>query len=186
MAIAAETVKAATQGQILDLAATLITGLPEGLTHNDAQKLIGMKKNLLDKVKPALAKILEELLVSSEKQTVVELPTKFTIDDRTYEILPFLEGTETSVNGHVMRNRGARLNASMGKEDGEFLLRNQHKIPAILCGKICFVFPDWRRPRGGATFLRWRGVRWVRYWGWLGGDGWRGYGRLVRRESPSV
>lgn len=45
MATATETVRKATQGQILDIAATLIVGIPE-LTFKDAQKLIGMKGKL--------------------------------------------------------------------------------------------------------------------------------------------
>ena len=112
------------------------------------------------------------------------LPTKMTIGDRTYEILCFLRGEETSVVGYTMVDRAKEMNAHLGQDDGEYILKHQDEIPASLRGKVVFVFTDWRHPAypGSVYCVYWRGGRWVQVWNWLGDDDWGGGGRFLRRK----
>ncbi len=112
------------------------------------------------------------------------LPTKMTIGDRTYEILCFLRGEETSVVGYTMVDRAKEMNAHLGQDDGEYILKHQDEIPASLRGKVGFVFTDWRRPvnPGDVCYVYWDGDRWVRYWHWLDDDYWDGGDRFLRRK----
>ena len=119
--------------------------------------------------------------MSDPKVSTPELPTEFTVGGRTYDVLSFLEGTESSVSGKVMLERGHAERASMDKEDGEHILKHAEEIPVALRGKIVLVFPEWRDP-GSPEFvacLHWGGDRWIQDWRWLY---WYGY-RLVRRRT---
>jgi hypothetical protein len=102
------------------------------------------------------------------------LPTEMTVGDRTYEILGFLQGDEKSVVGHVMVDRAKEMNANLGKEDGEHILKYQDEIPVALRGKVVFIFPDWRHPDDpeNAFFVYWSGDEWIQFWGWLGDGRW--------------
>jgi len=113
------------------------------------------------------------------------LPTTMTVGDRTYDILGFLRGDEESVVGHTMVERAKEKSAHLGADDGQYLLDHQQDIPVALRGKVAFVFTDWRHPddSGYVCCVYWSDVRWVRCWGWLGNDGWRGRGRVLRRKS---
>lgn len=110
-------------------------------------------------------------------------PTEMTIAGRTYEILGLLRGDEQSVPGSTMVERAKDMNANLGKDDGEFLLKHQQEIPVALRGKVAFVFTDWRIPDdpGHVAYVDWNGSRWVRNWRWLGRD-WRGDDRVLRRK----
>lgn len=133
------------------------------------------------------------LLVSSDNteavrqfaQKLVEnaFPTTMTIAGRTYDILGFLQGDEKSVVGHTMVKRAIEMGANLGEDDGQHILKHQDEIPAVLRGKVVFVFTDWRRPgspgRVGCVF--WGDDRWVSDWHWLGRD-FGGRFRVLRRK----
>lgn len=107
---------------------------------------------------------------------------RFTIGGRTYELVSFLKKGESSVRGAAMLARAKKLGASLGEEDGAFILKRQNKIPQELRGKFYLVFAAWRDlsyPKYVAC-LHCRAARWYRSWDWLGRD-WFGDGRLVRR-----
>jgi len=111
------------------------------------------------------------------------MPTEITVGDRTYDILGFLKGNETSVLGHTMAERAKEMNANLGQDDGQYLLYHQGYIPVSLRGKVIFVFTDWRHPSlsGRVVCVCWVDGRWARYWGWLA-FGWRGVVRMLRRK----
>ena len=113
------------------------------------------------------------------------LPTTMTVGDRTYDILGFLLGDETSVVGHTMVGRAKELSAHLGADDGQYLLDHQQDIPVVFRGKVVFVFTDWRHPDDSeyVFFVCWDDDRWVQVWSWLGDGCWRGYDRVLRRKS---
>lgn len=113
------------------------------------------------------------------------LPTTITVGGRTYDVLSFHEGDEQVVKGALMVERAKEMNAHPGRDDGEHLLANQGDIPVELCGKVVFVFTDWRRPDspGNGAFICWDGDRWVQSWTWLGCD-WSVRYRVLRRHRP--
>lgn len=78
-------------------------------------------------------------------QELVEksLPKEMTVGGRTYDILGFLQGGEKPVKGDVMVNRAETLNANLGQDDGEHILKYQNEIPVVLRGKVAFVFTGW-------------------------------------------
>ena len=112
------------------------------------------------------------------------IPTTMTIAGRTYDILSFLREDKESVVGHTMVERAKEmLSAHLGEDDGRYILDHQDEIPAVLRGKIVFVFTDWRRPdySGHVYYVCWDDVRWIQDWGWLDGD-WGDYYRVLRRK----
>lgn len=113
------------------------------------------------------------------------LPTTMTVGDRTYDILGFLLGDETSVVGHTMVGRAKELSAHLGADDGQYLLDHQQDIPVVFRGKVVFVFTDWRHPDDSESvyYVYWYDGRWVRNWSWLNFDYWHGDGRVLRRKS---
>jgi hypothetical protein len=112
------------------------------------------------------------------------LPTKMTIGRRTYEILGFLKGDETSVIDHVMINRAEEMNANLGKEDGSHIMAHRNDIPVSLRGKVVFVFPAWHHPDypENASYICWDDDEWVQDWCWLAYGSWGGSGRVLRRK----
>jgi len=76
------------------------------------------------------------------------------------------------------------MNANLGQDDGEHILKHQDEIPVALRGKVAFVFTDWRHPDnpGLVYSVCWNGGQWVRYWNWLDDDYWGGNSRLLRRK----
>ena len=112
------------------------------------------------------------------------LPIEMTIGGRTYEILSFLRGDEKFVVGHIMVERAKEMNAHLGKDDYDHLLKHQEEIPVALRGKVYFVFTDYRRPgcSGRVCDVCWAGGRWVQDRYWLGLD-WNDRGRVLRRKS---
>lgn len=113
-------------------------------------------------------------------------PTEFTISGRTYELVPFLKEGESYISGHTMVERAKELNASLGEEDGQFILKHQDEIPVELRGKICLVFTGWsdHSSLNFVAYLYWDGSRWSQYWHWLVSY-WDVSFRLVRR-NPST
>ena len=113
------------------------------------------------------------------------IPTSMTIGDRTYDILGFLRGNETSVGGHTMVERAKEMNAHHGEDDGQYLLDNQQDIPEILRGKVIFVFTDWRPLGFPEAFYGvdwdWDSRQWVQRWFWLI-DRWVDRVRVLRRK----
>lgn len=134
------------------------------------------------------------VLVSSDNTEVVRqfaqglaekaLPTEMTVGGRIYDILGFLKAGETSIVGHTMVERAKEMNANLGKEDGEYILKHQQDIPVALRGKVVFVFTDWRHPDSpeNAYYVYWHDDSWVQLWHWLGSVFWNGSGRLLRRK----
>lgn len=110
------------------------------------------------------------------------LPTEMTICGRTYEILSFLKGNEKSVVGFVMVDRAKEMDANLGKEDGEHILKHQDKIPVSLREEVALVFPDWRHPDNheNAYYIYWSGSEWIRFWSYLAFDHWSGSTCLLR------
>ncbi len=100
----------------------------------------------------------------------------------TPEMVEFLKQGESSVNGEVMKQRAKELNAHLGQGHAEYLLENQHLIPAEYRGNY-LVFPGtvWQGSDGDryVPYLSWDGGRWCLDFDWLG-DGWDDDGRLVR------
>ena len=80
----------------------------------------------------------EELIEGSSS-----IPTKMTVGDRTYDILSVAEKSQTPV-GHSVIKQIKKMNAHLGKEDAQYLLRHQLDIPTVLQGKVNFIFTDYR------------------------------------------
>ncbi|MDP3244691.1 MAG: hypothetical protein Q8M83_03485 [bacterium] len=113
------------------------------------------------------------------------LPATMTVAGRTYDILGFLKGDEKSVTGSTMVKRVKKMNANLGQDDGEHLLKHQDQIPVQLRGRVVFVFTDWRHPvdYGNVAYVYWIGGRWIRGGDWLGnGAHWGGLARVLRRK----
>lgn len=109
---------------------------------------------------------------------------EFTIGGRTYELVPFLKEGESCVSCDAMVERAKELNANLGQDDGEFILKNQEEIPQEFRKKFYLVFTAWRNPSNpqGFACLAWGDGR--GYQGWLcPDDDWGAGGRLVRRVS---
>ncbi|MDP3245300.1 MAG: hypothetical protein Q8M83_06650 [bacterium] len=111
------------------------------------------------------------------------LPSTITIAGRTYNILGFLKGKETSVVGHTMVERAKEMAAHLGEDDGKHILEHKNEIPVALRGKVAFVFTDWRHPDypEDVAGVFWYGGRWVQLWYWLGND-WFGHRRVLCRK----
>ncbi len=117
------------------------------------------------------------------ESVVQSMPTEITLGGRPYEILPFLRG-EKSVKGDVMVDRAKKMNANLGKEECEHLLKHANEIPVALRSKVAFVFTGWRLP-GYSEYVAcvfWRGDCWIQNWLWLDYD-WLDGGRVLRRKS---
>ena len=156
--------------------------------RNVTDEMYGQFQRRLDEV----ARRVDEGTIPFEEtmdslQKVIEgnsLLIEITIGDRTYEILGFLRGEETLVVGYTMVDRAKEMNAHLGQDDGEYILKHQDEIPASLRGKVVFVFTDWRHPDSPERVycVYWHDGRWVRHWSWLDDDGWVGDVRFLRRK----
>ena len=120
----------------------------------------------------------------------VSLPAEFTLgkgtdNERTYELLSFIEGKEFMIDGHEMVRRAEEMNAHLGREDRQYILDHQEEIPPALKEGIYFIFSAERWPSkpDHVAFLFNNSVRWLCDWGslaelWSAGDG-----RLLRRRK---
>jgi hypothetical protein len=158
----------------------------KGAKMDTLHSVVHLQREIGDEAFNALVSSDNTEAVRQFAQELVEksLPTKMTVGGRTYEILCFLKGDEKSVIDHVMVDRAKEMNANLGQDDGEHILKHQDEIPVALRGKVAFVFTDWRLPDGSgdACGVYWNDDRWVRGWGWLDDDDWSGDGRLLRRK----
>jgi hypothetical protein len=111
---------------------------------------------------------------------LVEDKTKDSIKITDFELVSFLEDGEKYITGEEMVRR--TKDYALGKEDGEWLLENQDKIPEEW-RDYYIVFPLWRRPGGSGYvfYVCWYGGQWVRGWYWLGSH-WYGGTRVLRRK----
>lgn len=103
------------------------------------------------------------LIAPKPVENAGSLPTEMTIGDRVYEILGFLKEDEKRIFGREMIKRVIEMKASLGKDDGQYLLDHQQDIPKSLRGKIIFVFTDRRQFDDSDTvfFVCWIDGRWV-------------------------
>lgn len=117
--------------------------------------------------------------------TPPKLPTQMTIgptdDRRTYDILPVVHEGEGSISGRIVVDHSKDMRASSTAEHGEFIYNHQSDIPAALCGKVKFVFTDWRDHEGIVVCLSghvsgW----WLRDWIFLKRSTWGSHDRFVR------
>ena len=105
---------------------------------------------------------------------------RFTVGDRIYEVLN-VHGEKYVLDGYVMFNRGLLLKASMGREDGEYILRHASELPPEYRVKNIMVFPEWGDLyTHDATHLYWYINGWNRYWDDLN-HLWYDNCRLMRR-----
>lgn len=148
------------------------------LAHLQEQLGEGRFEALIDSGNTGKVKAFCDELVASA------LPTEMTIGGITYDILGFLREGETLTGGDVMVGRAKEVNANLGREDCDHLLKHQDEIPAILRGRVVFVFTDYRRPDGreSVAYVVWRGARWIQRWSWLGFDLSDFFARLLRRK----
>ncbi|HRH23516.1 MAG TPA: hypothetical protein PK295_02720 [Candidatus Magasanikbacteria bacterium] len=107
------------------------------------------------------------------------VPTTMTVGARTYDILRFHRGRQKS----TMVDQAKDLSAHLGQEDGKHILKHQDDIPAVLRGKVNFVFTDWRHPddQGRVAYVVWNGDGWVQDWEWLVPQR-SGRSRMLRRK----
>ncbi len=114
------------------------------------------------------------------------LPTEMTVGGRTYDILRFLWEDKRSEVSHLV-NRIKEMNANLGKEDGEYILKHQNEIPVSLREKANFVFSDWRDPDPdgfeSTCCVVWGYGEWVQNTCSLSPDCWlNGFNRVLRRK----
>lgn len=156
------------------------------MTMDTLRSTAHLQREIGDELFAALVNSDNTATVRKFAETLVQsaLPTEMVIAGRTYEVLSFLKGDEESVVGHTMVERAKEMKANLGKEDCDHLLAHQDEIPAILRGKVVFVFSGMRDPGVSqrVAYLYWGVGGWDQYWDWLGG-GWYGRGRLLRRKS---
>lgn len=112
------------------------------------------------------------------------LPTEMTVGGRTYEILGLLKGDEKSVVGHVMIDRAKKVDANLGRDDGQHVLKHQEEIPPTLRGRITLVFPDWRHHGDyrSVYYMSWDRTRWVSFSYDHTLTDWSGKFRFLRRK----
>ena len=101
---------------------------------------------------------------------------------RDLELVSFLMGNESSVNGEEVVRRARILDVNYSQEDAEWLLANQNEIP-VEFRKYYLVFTGtvWQDSISyrNVSCLGWYGRRWCLLFSWLDDD-WYSYGRLVR------
>lgn len=175
-----------TKGQIKDLTATLVAAIPD-LSHEEAQCLIGKKKEVISAVQETLRRL-------ARSETLAEKPVAPPPALPDLIVLPFdFEAPRIIADGEVVSGttileRVKAANAVSGKAECEDFLAhanaNENGIPAELRGKVVFVFVGWRHPGGpgGVAVVYWNDGRWVQSWRWLVSD-WRGRSRPVRRST---
>ena len=159
-----------TPGQVKDLACALAQCAPTDLTFEEAKQLGANKNELISGVRGLISGLTERK----------SLPTELTIGGRTYDILSFLKEGEDSIIGHEMVKRAKELNAHLGKDDREHLLKHQNEIPTELRGNVYFVFTDEPHPDDPdlVAYVRWYSGLWYCDWPQLGSY-WFGHARVL-------
>ena len=103
-------------------------------------------------------------------EKISELPTEMTLgkgsdDERTYDILSFIEEGEAPIDGHEMVRRVEQLGANLGKDHLQKFSDRKNEIPPEL-DFMFFVFTDVHRPNDPDR------IACVRY---CGNDSWRAF-----------
>ena len=134
----------------------------------------------------ALRRLFQEL---PEATTVMPINTKkgicipFTLGDRNYEAVGFLEAGESSVDGDTMLARTADKNGgAVGEEDWKFIGEHRTELPTEL--ERFYLVTDRRGrgdPRGVSFFIR-DGSAWNEGWHSLGYR-WFDDALVVRRRT---
>ena len=100
------------------------------------------------------------------------VPVSLTVGGRTYNILGLHKESEEYIKGKTFVARAKEIDANFGKDDVQHLLKYQKEIPAVLRGKVRFVFPDWQCPdtHGIVYCVGWNKSLscWKEYWDSLG------------------
>jgi hypothetical protein len=119
----------------------------------------------------------------AEKLVQANLPTEITVHGRTYDILFFFKRDEKSVVGRTMVERAKEMNAHLGKDDREHIVKYQDEIPASLRGHVVFVFTDDRHPNNPEDVfcVVWSGGLWVESLLWID-KAWFDFCRVLRRK----
>ncbi len=160
-----------------------------GLTNADVKMLC--ESNMLAKVKLVVrgqvvvtfpSQILASNLLIPTGWEIIEdvAPTDFKISD--LEMVPFLEGGESYINGEVLRQRAVGLKANLGLADAKYFLDHQAEIPVEFQSEyLVFTGTLLRDPDGNLLVagLSWSGGRWELAFRSLVLV-WRGYHRLLR------
>lgn len=125
-------------------------------------------------VKKLCNKLLEDAPLTKEL-------TNIGPENRNYDILGFLRDDEKYVVGHTMVERAVEMEANLGEDDGQYLLRYQLDIPESLRRKVRFVFTDWHHPTGGVYYVFWseHHREWKKFMSPLYND-WLGRNRFLR------
>lgn len=168
--------------QFVALAAAVVQQLPRDLDPTLAQRWIERQGDLRVVLRQALSPM-PKPTASAALHRRDPLPTTMTVGGRTYELLGFLKGDEQRVVGYKMVDRAKEMQANLGEEDGQHILKHQAEIPAELRGKVFLVFTEWRRPDSSedVACVDWSDDRWVQDWHWIGDGLWDGVGRVPHR-----
>lgn len=100
-----------------------------------------------------------------------EFPTSFTVGDRMYDLVDFMEMDEKPIISDTMLERARELEAEFGEEDARFILEHQNEIPTEILRMIKMVFVKWRDPAREQyiAYLCWDGhSEWFQRWRYLG------------------
>lgn len=171
---------------------------PSGVQVAEAVPLLAQPENasaldaiarVLVGVVDAARNIMSFIFAPSPFQTFVDWELvedmEFHGGELTLEAAEFLRDYETDVDGEEMRRLAIAMGATGGQRFAEFLLRNQHLIPAGFRG-YWLVFPGTIRRILGMgrhiPYLYWSGDRWVMFWRSIGG-GWPRRCRVLRPRA---
>jgi len=93
-----------------------------------------------------------------------------TLSAAGFNLVPFLGGGDSYIEGDSMAARAIELGANLGQHDAEYLLENQQLIPTEL-RSILLVFPGtkWRDFDDSIRVpcLGWRDDRWALFFYWI-------------------
>lgn len=159
-----------------------VAGKPTKAQAAELDKLVTACKSDT-KTTEACLKALRTATAKDEPAAV--LPTEMVIAGRVYEILAFHKDGEDCIGGNTIVERAKSMDANLGEDDGQWLLKYQDQIPVALRGKVGFVFTDWRQPDDSSYVadISWRGGHWIHLRGWLNGGVWDDSYRILRRRK---
>ena len=160
----------------------------KGETMNTLNSAAHLQREIGDEAFKALISSDNTNIVRQFAQSLVKraLPIEITVGGRTYELLKPLREGEMPI-GSIMLERVKKINANLGQDDGEHILKHQNEIPINLRNKVIFLFPDWLHPDNPkkAAYVAWEIVQWVQKWHLIGHDYWCGNVRLLRPKQAA-
>ncbi len=176
-----ETVHSMTQGQLKDVAATLIGSIPE-LSFDEANVIIGNKRQLVADIQ----KVMHQLKIGPIISVSVSPKTPYQYNDRELisdveipagefelELVDIFYDTELKISGQQLVGRALKEDASLNQRFAEAVLLNKEKIPRSWRQHI-LAFPGTvrRDPSGGGCIclLVWNVSSWHLHFSWLGKD----------------